>query len=112
MNAATQAHTVPKFYLRGFVAPEPKSGLGPFVWFGSLTTGEVKQRSPKSLSITPGLYDGPGGFDKPGASIEAHLAKIECAAATAIRKFVATKPEEGTTVPPEIWRFLAWQVAR
>jgi len=31
-----------------------------------------------------------------------HLAKIEGAAATAIRKFVATKPDEGTTVPPEI----------
>ncbi len=71
-----------------------------------------KPRSPKSLSIAPGLYDGPGGFDTPGASIEDHLAKIECAAATAIRKFVATKPEEGTTVPPEIWRFLAWQAAR
>src|SRR6266704_3328220 len=112
MNAAIQAHTVPKFYLRGFVAPEPKNGLGPFVWLGSLRTGEIKQRSPKSISIAPGLYDGPGGFDTPCASIEDHLAKIEGAAATAIRKFVATKPYEGTTVPPEIWRFLAWQAAR
>ncbi len=112
MNAATQAHTVPKFYLRGFVAPEPKNGLGPFVWLGSLTTGEIKQRSPKSISIAPGLYDGPGGFDEPGASIEAHLAKIEGAAAVAIAKFVATEPRAETVVPSEIWRFLAWQAAR
>src|SRR5438552_12934308 len=112
MKAATQAHTVPKFYLRGFAANEPKNGLGPFVWLGSLTTGEIKQRSPKSISIAPGLYDGPGGFDERGASIEAHLSKIEHAASSAMRKFVATRPEEETIVPPEIWRFLAWQAAR
>lgn len=112
MNPPTQAHTVPKFYLRGFVAPESKSGLSPFVWLGSLTTGEIEQRSPNSISIATGLYDGPGGFDEPGASIEDHLGKIESAAATAICKFVASKPEEGTVVPPEIWRFLAWQAAR
>src|SRR6266446_5324261 len=59
MNAATQAHTVPKFYLRGFVAPEPKNGLGPFVWFGSLTTGEVNRvhqrafRSPQAFTTDP-----------------------------------------------------------
>jgi len=112
MNAATQAHTVPKFYLRNFVASEAKNGLGPYVWLGSLTTGEIKQRSPKSISIAPGLYDGPGGFDEPGASIEAHLSKIEHAAASAIRKFVATDLKNGAIVPPEIWRFLAWQAAR
>jgi uncharacterized protein DUF4238 len=45
-------------------------------------------------------------------SIEDHLAKIESAAARAIRKLVATKPEEMAAVPSEIWRFLAWQAAR
>jgi uncharacterized protein DUF4238 len=111
MNA-TRAHTVPLFYLRGFVTPESKNGLDPFVWLGSLTTGEIKQRSPKNISISRGLYDGPGGFDKPGASIEAHLAKIENAASIAIRKFADTEPQEGATIPPEIWRLLAWQAAR
>jgi hypothetical protein len=108
MNTATRAHTVPKFYLQGFVAPESETSSDPFVWLGSLATGEIKRRSPKNISIARGLYDGPGGFDQPGASIEAHLAKIESAAAPAIRKFVATEPGEGANPPPEIWRFLSW----
>ncbi len=112
MNTATRAHTVPKFYLQGFVAPESETGCDPFVWLGSLTTGEIKRRSPKNISIARGLYDGPGGFDEPGASIEAHLAKIESAVAPRIRDFVATKPGEGANPPPEIWRFLSWQAAR
>src|SRR5438132_384285 len=86
-KAGTRAHTVPKFYLRGFVDPESESRSGPvdpFVWLGSLTTDEIKRRSPKNISIVRGLYDGPGGFADSSASIEAHLAKIEGAAAVAI----------------------------
>jgi hypothetical protein len=112
MNATTRAHTVPNFYLKGFVAPESQIRADPYVWLGSLTTGEIKRRSPKNISLAPGLYDGPGGFDEPGISIEGHLSKIESAAASAIRRFVVTKPGDGTNVPQEIWRFLAWQAAR
>ena len=108
----TRAHTVPKFYLRGFVAPEAERSHDPFVWIGSLTTGEITRRSPKNISIARGLYDGQGGFDEPGATIEAHLAKIESAASVAIRKFAATKIGGGGPIPPEITRFLAWQAAR
>jgi hypothetical protein len=82
------------------------------VWIASLTTGEITRRSPKNISIARGLYDGPGGFAEPDATIEAHLAKIESAAAAAIRKFTATKIGEGGVIPPEITRFLAWQAAR
>jgi hypothetical protein len=112
MSAATRAHSVPKFFLRGFVAPESENTFDPFVWLGVLETGEIKRRSPKNISISPGLYDGPGGFKDLNASIETHLAKIESAAASAIRKFVARKPGEEISVAPEIWRFLAWQAAR
>ena len=59
-----------------------------------------------------GLYDGQGGFVEPDATIEAHLAKIESAAAVTIRKFTAKKIGEGGFIPPEIARFLAWQAAR
>jgi hypothetical protein len=52
---------------------------------------KIRRRSPKNISIARGLYDGPGGFDETGASIEAHLAKIESAAAPAIRKFAAAE---------------------
>lgn len=109
---ATRAHTVPKFYLQGFIAPESETNPDPYVWLGSLTTSEIVRRSPKNISIARGLYDGPGGFDAPGASIEAHLAKIESAAAPAIRKFVASEPGEAANPPAEIWRFLSWQAAR
>ena len=103
----TRAHTVPRFYLGGFIAPESERGTDPFVWLGDLVTGEVKRRSPKNISIARSLYDGPGGFTDSGKSIEAHLAQIESAAAFAIRRFVATEPTEGNDPRPEIWRFLA-----
>jgi hypothetical protein len=43
--------------------------------------------------------------------MEAHLAKIESEAATAIKRMVV-KRGEAAFVPPEVWRFVAWQAAR
>ncbi len=108
----TRAHTVPKFYLNGFVAPASAANCDPFVWIGSLKTGEITRRSPKNISIARGLYDGQGGFIEPDATIEAHLAKIESAASTAIRSLAASPIGNGIGVAPAIWRFLAWQAAR
>ncbi len=109
---STRAHTVPKFYLSGFVAPGSEHERNPFIWVASLTTGEITKRSPKNISISRGLYDGQGGFEEQDATIEAHLAKIESAASSAIRKFVATRIKAGDSIPSEITRFLAWQAAR
>lgn len=115
-SLGTRAHTISKFYLKGFVASEPDPCHGPFVWVGSLTTGEITPESPGSrkttIWIVPGLYDGPGGFSAPDASIKSHLGKIESAASRAIRKLTSAAPTEGAVVPPEIWQFLAWQAAR
>jgi hypothetical protein len=36
---STRAHTVPKFYLNGFVAPGSQHERDPFVWVGSLMRG-------------------------------------------------------------------------
>lgn len=108
----TRAHTVPKFYLNGFIAPPSAASRDPFVWIGSLKTGEITRRSPKNISIARGLYDGQGGFIEPSATIEAHLAKIESAASTAIRNLAASPIGNGVGVAPAIWRFLAWQAAR
>jgi hypothetical protein len=44
---STRAHTVPKFYLNGFVAPGSEHEQNPSVWVGSLTTGEITKRSPE-----------------------------------------------------------------
>jgi hypothetical protein len=109
---STRAHTVPKFYLNGFVASEMKRERDPFVWVGSLTTGDITRRSPKNISISRGLYDGCGGFVEVDATVEAHLAKIESAASSALRKFARTRIGGGVPIPSEITRFLAWQAAR
>jgi hypothetical protein len=108
---ATRAHTVPRFILRGFAAPESRSGREPFVWVASLKTGEITRRSPKNVSIARGFYDGPGGLSYLGASMEAHLAKIESDAAKVI-KSVMFKGGKAAFVPPEVWRFVAWQASR
>jgi hypothetical protein len=114
MTSATRAHTVPRFYLRGFVAPESEgvAKMDPFVWLGSLTTSDIGRRSPKNISTEIGYYDGPGGFESADASIERHLSRIESEAAVAIAKFAASPIEEGFTVAQEIWRFISWQAAR
>jgi hypothetical protein len=109
---ATRAHTVPRFYLNGFLAPESEGSADPYVWLGSLDSGEIKRRSPKNISISRGLYDGPGGFDDASKSIEKHLAQIEAAAAPAIRAFAATARTDLHSPAPEVWRLLAWQAAR
>lgn len=109
---STRGHTVPRFHLSGFVAPESENDRDPFVWLGSVSTGEIKRRSPKKISIKRGLYDGPGGLTGPDETIEAHLAKIESDASLAISKFAAVPVGQALTLPPEITRFLAWQAAR
>jgi len=106
----TRAHTVPKFYLAGFASLE--AAREPFVWIGFIKTGEIIRRSPRNVATTRGLYDGPGGFSDPGASIEAHLAQIESDAAIAIREMSINSPTAPAIVSPAIWRFLAWQAAR
>lgn len=111
-SLGTRAHTVPRFYLAGFVAPESEGAKDPFTWVGSLSTGEIRRRSPKKISIVRGLYDGPGAFSDLNASIEGHLSNIESAAATAIRKLKRTACVDAVECQPEIWRFLAWQAAR
>lgn len=109
---STRAHTVPRFYLSGFQAPESESSRDPFVWLGSVSTGEIKRRSPKNISIVRGLYDGPGGLTGPNETIEDHLAKIESDASSAISKFATIPVGEPLSLPAEIMRFLAWQAAR
>jgi hypothetical protein len=108
---ATRAHTVPRFYLAGFVAPESESGHDPYIWIGSLETGQIVRKSPKNISIARGVYDGPGGFESADASIEVHLSRIESAGSRAIRDFVAA-PAADVKMPSELLRFVAWQAAR
>ncbi len=109
---ATRAHTVPRFYLAGFVSPEKLPGREPFLFVGLTADRSIARRAPKNLSIARGFYDGPGGFEDCDASIETHLSKIEWAAASAIRRLAATPVTSESQVPAEVWRFIAWQAAR
>jgi hypothetical protein len=112
MALATNAHTVPRFYLSGFASLGSKETPEPFVWVANIASGETKKRAPKNVSLVRGFYDGPGGLEDTTASLEAHLSKIESAAASAIRTFVATPSASGAVVAADVWRFLAWQAAR
>ena len=109
---ATRAHTVPRFYLAGFTAPGVQPGHDPYTFVGSISDGAITRRAPKNISIQRGFYDGPGGFEESDASIETHLSKIEWAAASAIKRIARTPVNSGSQVPPEVWRFVAWQAAR
>ncbi len=109
---STKAHTVPRFQLSEFVARGAESDQTPWIWIGSIATDEVKRRAPKNISISRGLYDGRGSFREVGATVEAHLAMIEGAAAAALRDFAATAIGGGEVVPQAIIRLMAWQVAR
>ena len=77
-----------------------------------MSTGNIKCRSPKNISIARGFYDGNGGFEDDDRSIEDHWSQIESEAAFAIRKFVSTSFDEGPNPDSAIWRFLSWQAAR
>ena len=109
---AIRAHTVPRFYLAGFTAPAVTQGHEPHLFVGTISNGSIARRAPKNVSINRGFYDGPGGFEEPDASIEAHLSKIEWAAASAIKRLAQTPVVDGPQVPAEVWRFVAWQAAR
>ncbi len=111
---ATRAHTVSRFYLKGFVDPESegKAKVEPWVWIGDLHTGNINRQSPKNISVVRGMYDGPGGLADRNATIEDLMSKIESAAARAIRVLPTTKCTPGLEISPAIWRFLAWQAAR
>jgi len=109
---ATRAHTVPRFYLSNFVSSESEGAKDPFAWVATISSGEIRRRAPKNLSIARGFYDGNGCFEEPTASLEAHLSKIEWAAASAIKRLIALPAGSGAPVGPEIWRLLAWQAAR
>lgn len=108
----TRAHTVPRFYLSGFTCATANQNCEPYLYLGSVETGSIKRRAPGNVSIARGFYDGPGGLAERDATIEIHLAKIERAAAMAISQLRQASFTDVPEIPPEIWRFVAWQAAR
>jgi Protein of unknown function (DUF4238) len=104
-------HTVPKFYLSGFVDSTNK-GQAPYLWIGSISDNSISRKAPKNVSIVNGYYDGRGGFEDTEASLEKHLSSIEGEAAKAIRALDQMNPITSSDMPSEIARFLAWQAAR
>lgn len=57
------------------------------------------------------MFDGPGGFSEPGASLETHLAnEVEGPAAVALRRLLASTSIR--QLPPEVMRYLSWAAAR
>ncbi len=111
-HLATRAHTVPRFYLKGFVSENVRSGEVPYLWVGSIADGKIVRKAPKNVSVLTGYYDGQGALAQPDAQLEKYLAAIESDAAKAIDEFVQRRSNASSSMPPEIARFLAWQAAR
>lgn len=105
-------HSVPRFYLDGFVDDVRADLEVPFIWLGSIVDNTVSRRAPKNLSVVNSYYDGRGGLKAEDATLEKHLSVIESDAATAIRNLVKLAPQANFDMPSEIGRFLAWQAAR
>lgn len=104
-------HYVSKFHLSAFCDPASTSTPDPWLWIGSIADQSVRRRSPKNVGTVPGMFDGPGGFSEPGASLETHLAnEVEGPAAVALRRLLASTSI--TQLPPEVMRYLSWAAAR
>lgn len=104
-------HYVSRFHLSAFCDPASTGTADPWLWIGSTKDQSVRRRSPKNVATVPELFDGPGGFSEPEASIETFLANdVEGPAATALRRLLqSTSIEE---LPPEVMRYLAWAASR
>ncbi len=104
-------HYVSRFHLSAFCDPASTGTPDPWLWVGSTADQSVRRRSPKNVATVPGMFDGPGGFSEPGASLEMFLAnEVEGSAATALRRLL-----QGTSIerlPPEVMQYLAWAASR
>ena len=70
----SRQHYVSRFHLSAFCDPASTGTPDPWLWIGSTIDQSVRRRSPKNVAAVPGLFDGPGGFSAPGASLETFLA--------------------------------------
>lgn len=104
-------HYVSKFHLSAFCDPAATTTPDPWLWVGATADESVRRRSPKNVGTVPGLFDGPGGFADPEASLETFLAnEVEGPAATALRRLL--RDTSIHRLPPEVMRYLAWAASR
>jgi hypothetical protein len=108
--AGVQAPQLP-LPVRGLCDPASTGTPDPWLWIGSTTDQSIRRRSPTNVAAVPGLFDGPGGFSAPGASLETFLANdVERPAATPPRRLLQSTSIE--QLPPEVMRYLAWAASR
>ena len=107
----SRQHYVSRFHLSAFCDPASTGTRDPWLWIGSTADQSVRRRSPKNVATVPGLFDGPGGFSDPEASLETFLANdVEGPAAAALRRLLQSTSIEH--LPPEVMRYLAWAASR
>jgi hypothetical protein len=104
-------HYVSKFHLRQFCDPSSLNSPDPWIWVGTIEDGSVKRRAPQNVGTASGLFEGPGGFADESVTIERFLAnEVEGPAARALHQM--TTASHITTLPSELFRYLAWAAAR
>ena len=107
----SRQHYVSRFHLSAFCDPASTGTRDPWLWIGSTADQSVRRRSPKNVATVPGMFDGPGGFSEPEASLETFLANdVEGPAAAALRRLLQSTSIEH--LPPEVMRYLAWAASR
>ena len=107
----SRQHYVSRFHLSAFCDPASTGTRDPWLWIGSTADQSVRRRSPKNVATVPGLFDGPGGFSEPEASLETFLANdVEGPAAAALRRLLQSTSID--QLPPEVMRYLAWAASR
>jgi Protein of unknown function (DUF4238) len=98
-------HYVSKFHLGQFCDPQSRNMPDPWLWLGTISDGSVKRGSPKNVGTAPDLFDGPGGFAGPEATIETFLAnQVEGPAARVLRA-LSDRGHEIRHLPAELLRY-------
>lgn len=81
-------HLIPRFYLAGFVDPEPPAGYEPFLWVWDLSAKDWKKRAPKNFATKRDYYVLQDREGRSYPECEKFMADLESAAAPVIARLL------------------------
>lgn len=103
-------HTVPTFYLKGFVDPASAQSKDPYLWVVDIEEKRVYRRAPENVGRKSGFYDWEDLLNVPG--YEEHLSLIETRAAKVFRKLRSGEFNLSNKEKYHLCYFIAFQISR